>query len=166
MSLLAKYLLPAVGLMGLLGVGTLRPHSEQEPVPTPWRDAPERDFFARGMGIVNLSGFFEDECGVRGSMIIGPAVILEQDLHEFPAGTRVIPLSVSYSYVHEGRYLGNEARLIFRPADSTKPYRGVKKYHEPDIRAEMNVYLQEGITWGTIAQESDLIVHSTMNLMP
>jgi len=160
----SRLCLPALSVL-LVGTGAFLAHGGQDRVSTPLVKAPERDFFARGMASINLSRYFEDDCGMAGSLLIGPPVILENDLHEFSAGTRVIPLALSYLFTHGDRYLGNEHRLILRPADSSKLYRGLNVYHAPEIIAELDISLREGITWGEVDAETDIIVHSSVLLV-
>ena len=124
-----------------------------------------KDSFESGIGIISLIKHFDNECAMAGGLYVGPTVVLEEGLHDIPAGTRVVPIAMNYISRFEGKYLGNSSRLTFRPAESSEGFEYLSNCHDPDVQVEVVIYLKDDLTWGEVRSESEIGVHQVMARM-
>ena len=170
MNVASGWLPPLFGLAGF-GLVTALPSSSPsaqgtEPMadPTPMVTIEHVDTFASGTGTIGLAKQFDNDCSMAGGLFVDPPVVLEEALHEVPAGTRVVPIARCYTHAVGGKYLGSGSWLTFRPADSSEGFEYSRVYYQPDVTGEVVIYLKNELTWGEVDHESDIGVHSAMSL--
>ena len=137
----------------------------QDPVQVPAKEVPHENSFSRGIGSVGLIKYFEGGYGMGGTLYVGPPCVLERPVHDIPAGTRVVPIAVSYIVTIEGKYLGTSSWMALRPADSDEGFEHVSKFNEPSTHAELTIYLEGDVTWGEVDQEDDIGLHQLIVAM-
>ena len=146
-------------LLLLAGLGVVAAGQEQ----VPWTTVEKPNTFDTGIGLISLARQFDGDCSQAGALLVGPPVTLEKALHEIPAGTRVIPIALSYTHTVGGKYLGTASWLTFRPADSSEEFEYSRTYHEQGITGEIGIHLKDDLTWGDVDEESDIEVDSAMS---